>query len=250
MFPLKYPPKIPGAPSLDLSSGQLSDDEYVASLLLKDAEEAKKRAERVGVLSYLKPHRVVRREKPNTSFLQNVVRSTIIGNQYQDSRDERERTRDSDLRKLDATGQRMDRSTPPPSGQTQHSPKATAARAPVRNGDSSELIGPPAPPPVAAPKQSKGRGTFAYNAADRSDSDNDPLFDVLPAASMDPPALRTRYDDLRARQSENAALRRFRETQKQPAASESDSSNSRQKRRKKEKKEKKAKKKSKKAPDG
>ena len=122
MFPLKHPlktPQLPQNPSLapDPKDLELSD-EYIAELLLREARDSAKQAEKYGVMSYLSGRLLPqRKEKPDTQFFQNVMKSTIGGSEFQQRKAELERLRQEDIRqfrekKLKQTVDRAEASKP------------------------------------------------------------------------------------------------------------------------------------------
>jgi len=68
-------------------------DEYIYQLLIQEAEEAKQRANSVGVLGYLSKYKepTFRTNVPNKRFLKNVVQSTISFNKNENQKKEREK---------------------------------------------------------------------------------------------------------------------------------------------------------------
>jgi len=73
-------------------------DEYIYQLILQDAEQAKQRANEIGVLGYLSKYKepVSRGNIPNKRFLQNVVKNNINFNKNEVERRERDRKKQID----------------------------------------------------------------------------------------------------------------------------------------------------------
>jgi len=82
----------PLLPNLDNIDFENLSDEYIVALLLKEAEESKFRAERIGVLGYLGPEKP-RSNVPNKTFLSNMVKNTLTFNRSVEEAERREKDR-------------------------------------------------------------------------------------------------------------------------------------------------------------
>ncbi|KAI8360861.1 hypothetical protein EDC96DRAFT_226967 [Choanephora cucurbitarum] len=133
-----------GASARDVADEDV--DKYVADLILKEAEEKRKKYNAVGVKAY-QPE--PQKPKPNTRFLLNVVKATDSHNQavirtneqnvarWRRERLERERSGPTRKRTYETTSLSVRSSSPPPTTTTSSQPVSVRGRGKVRLHESS-----------------------------------------------------------------------------------------------------------------
>lgn len=212
MFPLRHPlrtPQLVEEPAARPNAAQLElSDEYIAQLLLREARDSAKVAEKYGVMSYLSGARVApqRKEKPDAQFFQNVMRSTIGSSEYQERKRQLQQIQQDEVdyfrrKHMGVGGERETKEKDSEERKEKRSKKdkrdkkEKKSKKEKKDKHSHSTAPAPAAAAAAASKpavhskkcQVRGRGTRAFNPNDPDAAHSAGAYESLPVQKDDPP---------------------------------------------------------------